>query len=232
MIFRMKKVKTSSKTVLTYFVALAVAAVVMTGCSGKSETVEAAGMNVVNASPGSLPVSFTLNNTPISGPALAYNEQSAYFLVATGSPVIAFSNTTNGPITSQKVEFFKEKFYTVFLIGSGANTTTMFTNDEISAPPAGKTKIRFLNLSADAPILNFTTSDGTILFSNLSYKSVSDFIILDPKTYTFQIRNVTGGNALVSLDKTLEAGFVYTFYAAGLAANSGATGLSIQAQLN
>ncbi len=51
-----------------------------------------------------------------------------------------------------------------------------------------KAKVRFIHFSPNAPAVDITLPNGTVLFKNVPYKGVTDYIEIAPGTYTLQVR--------------------------------------------
>lgn len=193
---------------------------------------DAAGLNVINASPGLLAISFFLDNQFVNGPALLYQQQSGYIATYTGSR--KFDVTIGGTtqvLTTNTLNLNKDKYYTAFFAGTNASPIIVFTQDDLSDPPAAKARLRFINLSPDATALNLAIKGGATLFTGLAFKSVSDFITVDPATYTFELRSAENGIKEIA-DVQVAAGKIYTLWAKGLLSGSGDTAFSGQVTTN
>ncbi len=110
-------------------------------------------------------------------------------------------------------------YYSLYAVGTSQNVDTFFMKDNIDFPTVGKTKILFLNLSADAgsiDIINSTT--GKVLADNISYKQRRTYIEVVPgNTYSMQI-NVAGTSTVLRAAKTgmvISPNSVYTIWASG-----------------
>jgi hypothetical protein len=77
--------------------------------------------------------------------------------------------------------------------------------------------IRFVNLASDAPPLDVTWQDGTVLFRGVAFSEHTRYVRVDPGTYAFKLKP-TGSNqpGITTSNFTLERGIVYTLYAVGL----------------
>ncbi|QVK17305.1 DUF4397 domain-containing protein [Mycoplasmatota bacterium] len=53
---------------------------------------------------------------------------------------------------------------------------------------AEEASVRFIHFSPNAPAVDITLPDGTVLFRNVPYKAVTDYINVAPGTYTLQVR--------------------------------------------
>ncbi len=177
---------------------------------------DAAALNVVNASPGPLVIHFFLNNNLINGPALGYGQESRYIITTSGSRKFdAATGGTFNSLVADTVNMEKDKYYSMFVTGLNNSLSTFFTDDDLSLPPSGKAKIRFINLSPDGGTFTLASKGGTVLFPAQAYKTASKFTVVEPSAYMFELRN--SENAVeheASVD--IAAGKIYTVWAGGL----------------
>lgn len=123
-----------------------------------------------------------------------------------GTPAIAMPNTT-----------LEAKPYTVVAIGKLADIKPLVLVDNLTKPAAGKAHVRFVHASPDAPAVDITTSDGTVLFPNIAFGKATDFTPVAAGTYHLQAR--AAGTTTVALDVPgvqLQDGGIYTIFATGL----------------
>lgn len=90
------------------------------------------------------------------------------------------------------------------------------------AEPAGpvipnKALVRFSNLSPASPAFDLTYADGSMLFQDVGYKEVTDYMSLPPGSYHLQIREAGTDNILlVNPNIRVGGNKFYTIYAVGL----------------
>lgn len=196
-----------------------------------NEPQDAAAFNVVNASPGPLTINFFLNNYLVNGPVLAYTQESGYILATTG--IRKFDATAGGSVKSlvtDTIELQKDKFYTIFISGPNTSLSTLVTEDDLSLPPSGKAKIRFIQLSPDGGTLGLGIKGGAVLFAVQAFKTVSQFIIIDPASYTFELES--NGSAIDESTADLMAGKIYTVWAGGLKEGTQTSSVQLQISMN
>lgn len=91
--------------------------------------------------------------------------------------------------------------------------------DNNAQPAAGKAHVRFVHASPDAPAVDIAVaSGGPVLFGNIPFKGVGDYLPVDAGTYDLEVR--VSGTDTVALNVPgvkLEDGYVYTIFAMGLA---------------
>jgi len=109
--------------------------------------------------------------------------------------------------------------YTVVAVGLLANIEPLVLVDNNSAPAAGKAHVRFVHASPDAPAVDIAVAGGgPVLFSNVAFKGVGDYLPVDAGTYDLEVR--VAGTETVALSVpgvALADGTVYTIFAMGLA---------------
>jgi hypothetical protein len=107
----------------------------------------------------------------------------------------------------------------LFVTGLRADTTVtgIFTIDTSSSSTPGRGKIRFINASPRSMGLD-VTANGTLAFTNRTFKSVSKFIEIAPGNYDFII-TPTGvpANVLKTIPRvSIQDGKLYTIYSYGM----------------
>jgi hypothetical protein len=105
--------------------------------------------------------------------------------------------------------------------------------DDLTAPASGKAHVRFIHLSADAPAVDITLTDGTVVFGNKSFKESTSFTPLDAATYDLQVR--VAGTTTVALELPgiiLEDGKIYTVFAKGFLSGTGQQQLGAEIIIN
>jgi hypothetical protein len=109
--------------------------------------------------------------------------------------------------------------YTVVAVGLLAEIEPLVLVDNNSAPAAGKAHVRFVHASPDAPAVDIAVANGgPVLFSNVPFKGVGDYLPVDAGTYDLEVR--VAGTETVALEVpgvALADGTVYTIFAMGLA---------------
>ncbi|WP_316816741.1 DUF4397 domain-containing protein [Pedobacter nyackensis] len=209
------------KTIFKTFIAVVAVSVVFAACSkDRYEPQQVAGLSIINAfaSPDSL--DFYIDQTRANKPALKFNSKIDYLNLFPGNR--AFSLTKRGSnkaIASERFNLASGVGYSIFVLDT-LNTNTkkyLLTEDDLSAPAADKAKVRFINLSSDAPALSLRV-DGkeTDLFTNKAFYEYTAFTSVDPgASVTFNIKAADVVKTTLPNVK-IEAGKIYTIYAKGV----------------
>jgi len=122
------------------------------------------------------------------------------------------------PVVIEADLALEAKDYTVVALGLLENIEPLVLVDSNSAPAAGKAHVRFVHASPDAPAVDIAVKDGPVLFANVAFKEVGDYLPVDAGTYDLEVR--LAGTDTVALDVpglALAEGTVYTVFAMGLA---------------
>ncbi|SDD75181.1 protein of unknown function [Mucilaginibacter pineti] len=211
----------------------------------------AAHISFVNARPVSANIQFWVYTTQVTKTALAINTKSDYLDTQFGDVQINFTEGTNtsykasrqfgnsatfsssggpnGPIANY--------YHTVFAVKNTKATadSLILFYDDLSAPAAGKAKVRFVNLAPGTPNVDFGVAGQTALFTNTAYGraggsilsgtgantwSLGPFVSVDAGAVNFSVTKTSDHAALtISNDKltnvTLAAGKIYTIYING-----------------
>ncbi|MBE8715511.1 DUF4397 domain-containing protein [Sphingobacterium hungaricum] len=138
-----------------------------------------------------------------------YPGQRALHLVQPGA-------TVNNAYATKSLNFAETKYHTVFITGTNSSEILLAV-DEIKTPDAGKISIRFVNLSPDAPELNFQYGENTVSdFSNLKYQAVSSFVELTSGMTSCRINSRSTNFKELAFDYNFADRGVYTVFVKGL----------------
>jgi hypothetical protein len=122
------------------------------------------------------------------------------------------------PVVIEADLTLEAKDYTVVALGTLENIEPLVLVDNNSAPAEGKAHVRFVHASPDAPAVDIAVKGGPVLFSNIAFKEVGDYLPVDAATYDLEVR--IAGTEDVALEVpglALADGTVYTVFAMGLA---------------
>lgn len=184
---------------------------------GEESSLNISSLSVIHASPGLPAIDFYYNGTRINGDSIiAYGDTipNKFFNSGTASIVVKkyISSTT---YISTSIDLQSEKNHSFFVVGKPNEVTYLFTTDDLTAPASGKAKLRFINLSPDAPNLNFKINSSN-LFGSIAFKSYSEFSPVDPGEQKISIQDSASGAILAEQNLNIEAGKIYTVWAKGL----------------
>ncbi len=224
------------KTVLTGIV-LAALPILMISCSdddNPTAPTAKANVMVVHASPNAPAVDLLVDNT-VAASGLEFPNNTTYLPVDAGSRNVKVNVAgTSTTVINADLTLTASTNYTVFAVDSVSKISTVVLTDNLASPATGKAHVRFVHLSPDAPAVNVTLTDGTIVFGNRAFKQSTDFTPLDAGTYNLQVRDAATNSAVVlNLNGiALQAGKIYTVFAKGFLGGAGAQALGAQIIIN
>jgi rhodanese-related sulfurtransferase len=201
--------------------------------AGYDVEVGVSNVTIVHASPDA-PEVWVLVDMVNLGAGLEYPD---YFTNVTFNPgnrnvKVNVSGTTTTVIEAD-IEFMPEMNYSLFAMNDVANIEPLFIEDDLSAPAAGNAHARFIHLSPDAPAVDITLTDGTVLFGDYEFKEYADFTPFPADTYGLQVRLAGTTTVVLELpDIMLEDGMIYTIFAKGFVNGTGAEQLGAEIIVN
>jgi hypothetical protein len=181
-----------------------------------------ASVNVVHASPDGPGVDLLVDDKKV-GTNLEFPNSTGYLKVAAGTRNVKV-NVTGTATTAIEADLplSANTDYSVFAVNVVASIEALVLTDDLTAPASGMAHVRFLHLSPNAPAVDITLTDGTVVFGNYAFKDASDFTPLMAGAYDLEVREAGTTNVVLSLGSiTLQAGKIYTVFARGLAGGSG-----------
>ena len=196
---------------------------------------------LVNASPGdTVAYDFYFNDTKLNTQPLNYPSNSGYLALkpANYTVKIAAINTIN-PIANGSVGVGSAAYYSVFAYDTllSGKIKTFAIQDDLTAPAAGKSKVRFLHLSPVNLAVDILANDS-VIFANRSYadnvanNSKSAFASINAGVYTIKVKLAGSGEGIPSIltlnNISLSAGSVYTIFAKGKVNGTGVNALGVE----
>jgi hypothetical protein len=111
-------------------------------------------------------------------------------------------------------------YYTIATSGYPANIALVPISELPTAVAPGMAALRLVHLSPNAPNVDLTLPDGTVLFSNIGYNTRTGYINVSPGTYTLQVVPTGTNQVLLTVPVTLVSGQPYTVYILGMVGSS------------
>ena len=168
----------------------------------------------VNALRGSLPQDVYINSGKVNVPAVESGQTTPYLSFQSGVNYLAMANTgtttANGDIIPYNgpIGGYATFFYTQNLAGGSA---TGLKEDDMTLPPAGKARVRFIHLNSFLNnSIRVSIVGGADLFSVLGFGSASLYYNVDAGS-KFQVA-ATGVTTAPVIDANIQAGKIYTFF--------------------
>jgi hypothetical protein len=197
-------------------------------------TTATAKVMVVHASPDAPGVDLLVDNLVINAQALNHPDNTGYLDIAAGDRNIKV-NASGTPTTviNANLNLIAENNYTIFAANRLSNISALVIEDNLTAPMAGKAHVRFVHLSPDAPAVDITLTDGTVIFGDKSFGEYTPFTPLNAGTYDLQVRLANDPTVVLNLPGiTLQNGKIYTVFAKGFVGGTGGQALGAEIVVN
>ena len=190
-------------------------------------------VKVIHASPDAPAVDLYVDGSK-AGSGLAFPGNTGYLTVGAGTR--ALKVTPAGSMTAvidAAVRFDARRSYSVFATGPVSALQPLVVEDNLASPAMGMAHVRFLHLSPDAPAVDITTPDGTVVFGNVSFRGSTNFTPLPAGSYDLQVRLAGTSTKVLDLPGvTVASGRIYTVFARGFVSGSGASALNAEIIVN
>jgi len=158
----------------------------------------------------------------ISG--LSYGQSSGYAELPAGMRNIQVtpSGQTSPVVIEADLNILETNEYTVTAVDMLSNISAVVSVDD-REPNANRARIKFLHASPDAPAVDIKldSGNGPVVFSNVSFKDITDYVEVSEGSYTFVV-TPTGSDTEVFVFQPIPVtnGTVYTVVAHGSLDNS------------
>lgn len=172
----------------------------------------------VNAIPNSLSFLFYLDNFQASNQSIGFTYSLPAIYVSPGVKKLDLVlRNSSQSILTDTIQFRSPNYFTIFATGK---TTPEFvviedTQAHLVNPPTGKAKIRFINLSSDAPNLDVAIEGGAKLFTDVTYKANTEFINIDPGDFYLNILQTGTSTVKFSKHVLIVPDRVYNIFSLG-----------------
>ena len=129
---------------------------------------------------------------------------------------VVATGTTSPAVIDTELTVEAGRAVTVSAVGLLANIDVIVSVDQ-PGPTTNRPTFRFVHASPDAPAVDITLPDGTVLFGNVAFGDVEAYLPVDAGTYDLQVRVAGSDTVVLSFaDLDLPTGLVASVYAVGL----------------
>lgn len=222
----------NSKSYIFFLSLFAVFAVIMPFVSscGKSGQATSVGLNTqiefLNLSPDLQPVNLYINFLSQGTGSYYYSINSGYFYVSSiDTPIqVRTAATTTSTINLLNIDsvLLANHKYSLFVTGlysTDSLTYILTLDDTAKTPRVGFGKIRFVNASLPRTALDIS-ANGTVAFSNIGFKKVTNYVQLPAGIYTFQVTPTNSPSTILPTPGlqsiTIQDSRLYTLYTNGI----------------
>ncbi|XVU24103.1 DUF4397 domain-containing protein [Actinoplanes sp. CA-054009] len=145
--------------------------------------------------------------------AVAYGDMSQYLRLPTGTYQVAMRKAgapaTENPVITTEVGVESGRAYTVAGVGRFADLGLRIIKDDLELPDAGKSKVRIIQASVKAPVLDVAGKNGTKIADGVEFATTTAYKEVNPGRWSVRVAP-TGGGRTSELPCTLGAGSVYS----------------------
>lgn len=208
-------------TLLSRFMAVLAVTLLLTSCINDDDNsyytpVQSGAYGyVVNASPSSGDLYFFADQNQLNNQGLTYGNSMGYFRFYLGNRNFSLKNTAGTTLGSTTLQLEDQDYFALFAVNTYDHIELTAYRDSLVIPPAGNARVRFINLSPDAPSIDVATTTAT-LSTGLDFKEASDYVNVPAGTYDLSFKNGATGNTIYTQTaEPLIAGYIYTIYVKG-----------------
>lgn len=180
-------------------------------------------VRLLHASPDAPAVDIYANNQPIAR-NFSYRSFTPYVSLDPGMyniKIYPAGGPKVNPVLDTNITIPPQKIITLAAVGTLENLSLLPVPDPMMPRDPKKVYIRFVHLSPDAPNLDISLPNGTKLFEDVQYKEITNYIPINPGTYTLEAKVAgTDNTAIYVPNIKLKPNRFYTVYGIGLANGS------------
>jgi hypothetical protein len=177
----------------------------------------AAYVSLYQASPDAPELNIILDEKVINDGRFGYTDRTGYLRFFAGNRTLQVGPAgANNVVADTTMKFEDGKAYSVFVVNTYNKAELLVLDDDVNPPAAGKAKVRFLNLSPDAPAVDLQVSDsGSPIATDVTFKEKTAFNDIDAGKYSFQVRSSSGDVSLSLPNVVFLDGWSYTIIVRG-----------------
>ena len=230
-----------SKSLIFGLGALTISALLVSGCSDDDDNnIMSSAMSpdqstvmIIHASPDAPGVDILVDNAK-AVTNLGFPQNTGYVNLSSGTRNVKVNATgTSTTVINGDFDLAANNHYSVFAVDSVSKITVLVLADDLAAPASGKSHVRFVHLSPNAPAVDIGLTGGGVVFSDVAFKEHVDFTPLDAGTYDLEVRLAGTSTTVLPLPGiTLEAGKIYTVFAKGFVGGTGDKALGAEIIVN
>ncbi|SMC42750.1 DUF4397 domain-containing protein [Moheibacter sediminis] len=169
-----------------------------------------------NVSPDSNGVRFYSNDRLINQNSTNYSQFFGYVTMEAGTHQIKVNSGSGSDLDTISMNVMKDKRYSVFAVNEFENLELVAYEDALVAPGAGKSSLRFIQLSPDAPQLTIAIEGIEAPVGNLNYKQATSFVqineLINKDLYLISTETQ---DTLFTKEIRLENGKIYSVFSKG-----------------
>ncbi|MDY7086542.1 MAG: DUF4397 domain-containing protein [Actinomycetota bacterium] len=198
--------------------AVAVLASVLLGASPAHAVAGSGYVRLAHLSPDTPAVDVYLRSSsgavePRTFRAVAYGDMSRYLRLPAGAYQVAMRKAgapaSEQPVITTEVGVADGGAYTVAGVGRFADLGLRVLRDDLRLPDPGKSKVRIIQASVRAPVLDVAGGNGSKIADGVQFATTTAYREVNPGKWSVRV-TPTGGGQRSELPCTLGAGSVYS----------------------
>lgn len=188
---------------------------------------------VIHASPDAPAVDVRVDAFTVAS-ELSYPNDTGYMNVEPGDRFVqVFVSGTDTAVLQDTLTIEEDTTYSVFAVNEAASLELLVLEDDLTEPEAGNAHVRFVHLAPDAPAVDVTLEDGTVIFGDREFKEATDFTPIAAGTVDLKVRAAGTSTVVLDIgDVNLVEGKIYTIFARGFATGTGTQALGAEIIVN
>ena len=141
---------------------------------------------------------------------LEYAEVSEYGRIASGYQTITVAGRNGYIYISKQIRITVGATMTIAIVNTAGGLDLVEVNDTVCYTPLGGACVRASNLSYNAGPLSVSTYSGNVVFRNVNFMEVTNYVRIVPAHYDIYVSNVN--EVLLTTELTVRSGSQYTIY--------------------
>lgn len=163
----------------------------------------------LNAAVGYNPFVISVNNRTAVD-TLEYAEVSEYGRISSGYQTITVAGRNGYIYITKQIRVTVGATMTIAIVNTAGGLDLVEINDSSCYTPLGGSCLRACNLSHNAGPLTVSTYSGNIVFQNVMFKEVTNYVRVIPAHYDIYV--ASANEVLLSTDLTVRSNAQYTIY--------------------
>jgi hypothetical protein len=190
----------------------------LSSCAKPGSSAKKAKILFAHAAPNISALDFYLGAAKENSAAIAYQSTTAYSAVVSGAyTFMATVDSNGGTAVSTPIYLASGGNYSIFVVDTSPNISSLLLNDTLATPPSGMANIRIVDLVPNSPAFNLGVSGSNALASNLNFETNSGFIAVTPGNLILQLTLTANGTVINNFQSiTLAADKAYTLCLTGI----------------
>ena len=176
-----------------------------------------AAIRIVHAVPGGPAVNVFVDGNQVFT-NIAYKQVTSRATLSAGSHSVRVV-----PVNSQQalidttVTLQADTYNTIAAVGQPNSVQALTMTDSSTLPLPNQARVRLVHASPNAPAVDVAVKGGPTLFSNVSFPTATDYIVVGAQPYTVDILSAGTSNIVLTVPNvSLNGSTVYSIYAVGL----------------